>query len=168
MGQIFVEGLGTVEIQGDTPNENETKQIGLALDQIKENKFQPESEKIADTFLNGPTIGRIGLEIAASIAGTIATGGLGLPALALRGGMLARPFLTKLAQTSLGSGVGGATGAGLAQTFDPKDDIVREILRGGVEGALGEAIGAPVVIKGGQLISKTFNKASPKYFLKPL
>jgi hypothetical protein len=168
MGQIFVEGLGTVEIQGDTPNENETKQIGLALDQIKENRFQPESEKVADTFLNGPTIGRIGLEIAASIAGTIATGGLGLPALALRGGMLARPFLTKLAQTSLGSGVGGATGAGIAQTFDPKDDIVREILRGGMEGALGEAIGAPVVIKGGQLISKTFNKASPKDFLKPL
>lgn len=168
MGQIFVEGLGTVEIQGDTPNENESKQIGLALDQIKENRFQPDSEKVADSFLSGPNIARLGLELGLSIAGTVATGGLALPAIALRGGMLARPFLTKLAQTSLGSGVGGATGAGLAQTFDPKDDIVREIIRGGVEGAVGEAIGAPVVIKGGQLISKTFNKASPKDFLKPL
>ena len=169
MGQIFVEGLGTVEIQGETPNENETKQIGLALDQIKENKFQPDSEKVADSFLSGPGIARLGLELGLSIAGTVATGGLALPALALRGGMLARPFLTKLAQSSLGSAVGGGTGAGLAQTFDPKDDIVREIVRGGLEGAVGEAIGAPVVIKGGQLISKTFNKASsPKEFLKPL
>jgi len=169
MGQIFVEGLGTVEIQGDTPSENETKQIGLALDQIKENKFQPDSEKVADSFLSGPGIARLGLELGLSIAGTVATGGLALPALALRGGMLARPFLTKLAQSSLGSAVGGGTGAGLAQTFDPKDDIVREIVRGGIEGAVGEAIGAPVVIKGGQLISKTFNKASsPKEFLKPL
>ena len=169
MGQIFVEGLGTVEIQGDTPSENETKQIGLALDQIKENKFQPESEKIADSFLNGPTVGRIALELGLSIAGTVATGGLALPALVARAGFLARPTLMALAKSSLGSGVGGATGAGIAQTFDPKDDITREILRGGMEGAIGEAIGAPVVIKGGQLISKTFNKAaSPKEFLKPL
>ena len=169
MGQIFVEGLGTVEIQGDTPNENESKQIGLALDQIKENRFQPDSEKVADSFLSGPNIARLGLELGLSIAGTVATGGLALPAIALRGGMLARPFLTKLAQSSLGSAVGGGTGAGLAQTFDPKDDIVREIVRGGIEGAVGEAIGAPVVIKGGQLISKTFNKSStPKEFLKPL
>ena len=97
------------------------------------------------------------------------TGGLGLPALVARGGFLARSTLAALAKSSLGSGAGGAAGAGLAQTFDPKDDIVREILRGGVEGAVGEAIGAPVVIKGGQLISKTFNNApSPKEFLKPL
>ena len=169
MGQIFVEGLGSVEIQGDTPSENETKQIGLALDQIKENKFQPESEKIVDSFLNGPTVGRIALELGLSIAGTVATGGLALPALVARAGFLARPTLMALAKSSLGSGVGGATGAGIAQTFDPKDDIAREILRGGMEGAIGEAIGAPVVIKGGQLISKTFNKAaSPKEFLKPL
>ena len=169
MGQIFVEGLGTVEIQGDTPNENESKQIGLALDQIKENKFQPESEKVADSFLNGPTVGRIALELGLSIAGTVATGGLALPALVARAGFLARPTLVALAKSSFGSAVGGGGGAGLAQTFDPKDDIVREIIRGGVEGAVGEAIGAPVVIKGGQLISKTFNKAAtPKEFLKPL
>ena len=169
MGQIFVEGLGSVEIQGDAPNENETKQIGLALDQIKENRFQPESEKVADSFLTGPGIARLGLEIAGSIAGTVATGGLALPAIIARGGFLARSTLAALAKSSLGSGAGAGTAAGLAQTFDPKDDIVREILRGGIEGAVGEAIGAPVVIKGGQLISKTFNKApTAKEFLKPL
>jgi len=169
MGKIFVEGLGTVEIQGDAPNELETKGIEEALSQVKENKFQPEAEKVADSFLNGPTVGRIALELGLSIAGTVATGGLALPALVARAGFLARPTLMALAKSSLGSGAGGATGAGLAQTFDPKDDIVREIIRGGVEGAVGEAIGAPVVIKGGQLISKTFNNApSPKEFLKPL
>lgn len=167
MGQIFVEGLGTVEIQGDTPNEIESKAIAKAVEQNRDNQLLPQAEKVADTFFTAPKVARFATEVGLSILGTVATGGLALPALAVRGGILARPFLTKLAQSSLGSGVGGATGAGVSQVFDPKDDIVREIVRGGVEGAVGEAIGAPVVIKGGQLISKTFNKSGPREFLKP-
>lgn len=167
MGQIFVEGLGTVEIQGDTPNEIESKAIAKAVEQNRDNQLLPQAEKVADTFFTAPKVARFATEVGLSILGTVATGGLALPALAVRGGILARPFLTKLAQSSLGSGVGGATGAGVSQVFDPKDDIVREIIRGGVEGAVGEAIGAPVVIKGGQLISKTFNKSGPREFLKP-
>lgn len=167
MGQIFVEGLGTVEIQGDTPNEIESKAIAKAVEQNRDNQLLPQAEKVADTFFTAPKVARFATEVGLSILGTVATGGLALPALAVRGGILARPFLTKLAQSSLGSGVGGATGAGVSQVFDPKDDIVREIVRGGVEGAVGEAIGAPVVIKGGQLISKTFNRSGPREFLKP-
>ena len=167
MGQIFVEGLGTVEIQGDTPNEIESKAIAKAVEQNRDNQLLPQAEKVADTFFTAPKVARFATEVGLSILGTVATGGLALPALAVRGGILARPFLTRLAQSSLGSGVGGATGAGVSQVFDPKDDIVREIVRGGVEGAVGEAIGAPVVIKGGQLISKTFNKSGPREFLKP-
>jgi polyhydroxyalkanoate synthesis regulator phasin len=167
MGQIFVEGLGTVEIEGDVPNEKETQAIKRAAEKFKDESLLPQSEKVADTFLTGPKIGRLATEVVLSIGGTILTGGLGLPALAARGAILARPFLTRLAQSALGSGLGGATGAGVSQVFDPKDDIVREMVRGGLEGAVGEAIGAPVVIKGGQLLSKTFNRSGPKEFLKP-
>lgn len=167
MGQIFVEGLGTVEIQGDTPNEIESKAIAKAVEQNRDNQLLPQAEKVADTFFTAPKVARFATEVGLSILGTVATGGLALPAIAVRGGILARPFLTRLAQSSLGSGVGGASGAGISQVFDPKDDVVREIVRGGVEGAVGEAIGAPVVIKGGQLISKTFNRSGPREFLKP-
>jgi len=167
MGQIFVEGLGTVEIEGDVPNEKETQAIKRASEKFKDESLLPQSEKVADTFLTAPKIARFATEVGLSILGTVATGGLALPAIAVRGGLLARPFLTRLAQSSLGSGLGGATGAGVSQVFDPKDDIVREMVRGGVEGAVGEAIGAPVVIKGGQLLSKTFNRSGPREFLKP-
>jgi hypothetical protein len=167
MGQIFVEGLGTVEIEGDVPNEKETQAIKRAAEKFKDESLLPQSEKVADTFLTAPKIARFATEVGLSIAGTVLTGGLALPALAARGAILARPFLTRLAQSSLGSGLGGATGAGVSQVFDPKDDIVREMVRGGVEGAVGEAIGAPVVIKGGQLLSKTFNRSGPREFLKP-
>ena len=167
MGQIFVEGLGTVEIEGDAPNEKETQAIKRAAEKFKDESLLPQSEKVADTFLTAPKIARFATEVGLSIAGTVLTGGLALPALAARGAILARPFLTRLAQSSLGSGLGGATGAGVSQVFDPKDDIVREMVRGGVEGAVGEAIGAPVVIKGGQLLSKTFNRSGPREFLKP-
>jgi hypothetical protein len=73
--------------------------------------------------------------------------------------MLARPFLTQLAKSSLAAGAGGGTGAGVSQLFDPKDDITREILRGATEATLGEAIGVPVVIKGAKLFSKIAGKA---------
>jgi hypothetical protein len=167
MGQIFVEGLGTVEIEGDVPNEKETQAIKRAAEKFKDESLLPQSEKVADTFLTAPNIARFATEVGLSIAGTVLTGGLALPALAARGAILARPFLTRLAQSALGSGLGGATGAGVSQVFDPKDDIVREMVRGGLEGAVGEAIGAPVVIKGGQLLSKTFNRSGPREFLKP-
>jgi len=167
MGQIFVEGLGTVEIEGDVPNEKETQAIKRAAEKFKDESLLPQAEKVADTFFTAPKVARFATEVGLSILGTVATGGLALPALAVRGGILARPFLTRLAQSSLGSGLGGATGAGVSQVFDPKDDIVREMVRGGVEGAIGEAIGAPVVIKGGQLLSKTFNRSGPREFLKP-
>jgi hypothetical protein len=167
MGQIFVEGLGTVEIEGDVPNEKETQAIKRASEKFKDESLLPQSEKVADTFFTAPKVARFATEVGLSILGTVATGGLALPAIAIRGGLLARPFLTRLAQSSLGSGLGGASGAGVSQVFDPKDDIVREMVRGGVEGAVGEAIGAPVVIKGGQLLSKTFNRSGPREFLKP-
>jgi len=173
MGEIFVEGLGTVQIEGSEPTEAESKAISQGYEQYKEQLSLPDAEKTADAFLSGPSIGRFVTEVGLSIAGSVLTGGLALPGLALRAGMLARPFLTKLATSSLASGAGGGIGAGVSQVFDPKDDIAREILRGAAEGAVGEAVGVPVVVQGGKLISKIVGKTpSPlgavKEYLKPI
>ena len=173
MGEIFVEGLGNVQIQGDEPTEAESKAISQGFEQYKDQLATPNAEKTADSAFTGPKIARFVAEVGLSIAGSFLTGGLALPGLALRTSMLARPFLTQLAKSSLASGAGGGTGAGISQLFDPKDDITREILRGATEGALGEAIGVPVVAQGGRLLSKIINKvpspmAKVKEYLKPM
>ena len=166
MGIIKVEGLGLVEIEGERPNAKEAAAIEKKYEAIQDQRKTADGvDKLQKSEIN---LGRLGLEVGLSIVGTIATGGLALPALAARGAMLARPFLVQLGKSALGSAAGGGTGAGLAQTFDPKDDIVKEIVRGAYEGAAGELIGAPIAIKGGQLISKTFNKMNPRQYVKPL
>jgi hypothetical protein len=152
MGRINVEGLGVVEIAGDEPTAEE---ISIITDNFK----TIQAEKDTDTFVKGPNFGRIALEIGLGVAGSFATGGLGLPALAARAGMLARPFLIQLAKSSAGSAFGGGTGAGIAQTFDPKEDIVKEIGRAAFEAAAGEAVGTPIGIK---VVNKLTSVLSPK------
>jgi hypothetical protein len=165
MGRVNIIGLGQVDIEGDTPNEQEIEVFKrMAAVKGAEKLENGPAEEATDSFLTSPKMGRILTEVGLSIAGSVATGGLALPGLALRAGMLARPFLVGLAKASAGSAAGGAAGAVVAQSFDPKENIVKEILRAGAEGALGEAIGAPVVIKGGQIVSKLLSSKSPKQF----
>lgn len=152
MGRINVEGLGVVEIAGDEPTAEE-------ISIITENFKNIQAEKDTDTFVKSPSFGRIALEIGLGIGGSFATGGLGLPALAARAGMLARPFLVQLAKSSAGSAVGGGTGAAISQTFDPKEDVVKEIGRAAFEAAAGEAIGTPIGIK---VVNKLTSVLSPK------
>jgi len=165
MGRVNIQGLGVVNIEGDKPNEQELEVFKRMLSVKDSGKLiDAPAEEVTESFMTGPKFGRILTEVGLAIGGSIATGGLALPGLALRAGMLARPFLTQLAKSSIAAGVGGGTGAAVAQTFDPKEDVIKEILRASTEGALGEAIGAPVVIKGGQLVSKLLGARTPKEF----
>lgn len=165
MGKVNIQGLGTVNIEGDKPNEQEIEVFKRMLAVKESGKLvDAPAEEVTENFFTSPKFGRILTEVGLAIGGSIATGGLALPGLALRAGMLARPFLTQLAKSSIGAGVGGGTGAAVAQTFDPKEDVVKEILRASMEGALGEAIGGPVVIKGGQLVGKVLGSRNPKQF----
>lgn len=165
MGKVNIQGLGTVNIEGDKPNEQEIEVFKRMLAVKESGKLvDAPAEEVTESFLTSPKFGRILTEVGLAIGGSIATGGLALPGLALRAGMLARPFLTQLAKSSIGAGVGGGTGAAVAQTFDPKEDVIKEILRASMEGALGEAIGGPVVIKGGQLVGKVLGSRNPKQF----
>ena len=165
MGKVNIQGLGTVNIEGDKPNEQEIEVFKRMLAVKDSGKLvDAPAEEVTENFFTSPKFGRILTEVGLAVGGSIATGGLALPGLALRAGMLARPFLTQLAKSSIGAGVGGGTGAAVAQTFDPKEDVVKEILRASMEGALGEAIGGPVVIKGGQLVGKVLGSRNPKVF----
>ena len=127
MGRVNIQGLGVVDIEGDTPNEQEIKVFQRMVEAKGASQLTDgAAEEVTDSFMSSPTFGRILTEAGLAIAGSIATGGLALPGLALRAGMLARPFLTQLAKSSIGAGVGGGTGAAVAQTFDPKEDVVAE------------------------------------------
>lgn len=165
MGRVNIVGLGTVDIEGDTPNEKEIEVFKRMVEAKGASQLTDgAAEEVTESFMTSPTFGRILTEAGLAIAGSVATGGLALPGLALRAGMLARPFLTQLAKSSIGAGVGGGTGAAVAQTFDPKEDVVAEILRATTEGALAEAIGAPLVIKGAQVAGKFLGSSNPKSF----
>lgn len=191
MAIINIEGLGEVEIQGDTPTPEESRIILKAVEAKKQEKIAQDIPSLGETYvtdtqlssgltpeevaaqdqalanyLKSPEFGRLVLEIGGATIGSIATGGLALPAAAVaaRAGMLARPFLSKLAQSSAGAAVGGGAGAGAAQTFDPKDDVFKEIVRGATEAAIGEAVGAPIAIKVGQGLTKVLG---PKIELLP-
>ena len=158
MGQINVEGLGVVDIKGDTPTYSEMQEIQKNAEAIKtDNIVTGEAENETENFFQTPAFGRLVVEAGLSIGGAVATGGLALPAIAARVGFLARPFLTQLAKSAAGSAAGGASGAAISQTFDPRENVGKEMIRGATEGALAEIVGAPLGIKAAQVISKGFS-----------
>jgi hypothetical protein len=129
--------------------------------------------KDTESFLSSPSFKRIVTEVGLSIAGGIAgfaaapfTGGsslIGTAAMAARIARIARPLLNVSARqvAKMGSGVvaasvGGGSGAAIAQTFDPKEDIVKEVARGTAQGAFGELLGFGMA--GG--LAKVYNKVT--------
>ena len=117
MGIINVEGLGEVQITGDKPNEEEQKIILETLEKM------PASDKDindkTDSFVKSNAFGRLAIEVGLGIGGSLLTGGAALPALALRAGFIARPFLAQLAKSSLGAAAGsGLKGAPKGKTPD--------------------------------------------------
>jgi hypothetical protein len=171
MGIINIEGLGDIQIQGDTPTPEESRIILKAAQTKSEQKAALErTPSVSDTdvpedtgaterikeYVGSPEFQRAALEIAGGVGGSLATGGLGLPVLAAtKIGMRSLPFLIQLAKSTGGAALGGGTAAGAASvTFDPKDDVFKEIVRGAAEQGAGELIGAPIAIKIGQGITK--------------
>jgi len=171
MGIINIEGLGDIQIQGDTPTPEESRIILKAAQTKSEQKAALErTPSVSDTdvpedtgaaerikeYVSSPEFQRAALEIGGGLAGSLATGGLGLPLLAAtKLGMRSLPFLIQLAKSTGGAALGGGTAAGAASvTFDPKDDVFKEIVRGAAEQGAGELIGAPIAIKISQGITK--------------
>ena len=169
MGRINVQGLGVVEIEGETPTAQESEEIGKALQTLISDKVGDSvADKAATEYSDSPNFGRIVTEVAGSIVGSIAAGGFTLPGIARMVGMRSLPFLKALAKASAGSAAGGAGGALVSETFDPSENVVKEVARAAGEGALGEAIGAPLAIKAAPIISKILGSAKPRQFAEVL
>tara|TARA_R110000823_G_scaffold19777_3_gene60936 strand:- start:38 stop:2731 length:2694 start_codon:yes stop_codon:yes gene_type:complete len=138
------------------------------LSEAQKGKYNKDTE----SFLASPGFMRIVTEVGLSIAGGIAgvaaapfTGGGSLVAtgvMAARVARIARPLLNlsrnkqKILAGVTGAGIGGGAGAAIAQTFDPKESIVREVARATAQGAGGELLGFGLA--GG--LAKIYNKVT--------
>ncbi len=167
MGKINVKGLGVVEIEGDKPTQQEANDIKKALTVLNVDGISNAvGDEEAQKYSEGSSFGRILTEVGGSILGSIAGGGFTLPGLVRQVGMRSMPFIKALAKASAAAGAGGGAGAVVAQTFDPKEDIVKEVVRAAGEGALGEAVGAPLAIKAAPIIGKILSK--PRQFAETI
>ena len=175
MGTINVEGIGTVQIKGDQPTPEEARIILKAAEAKKSEKANADAyayqqstgetyvsdreltgemvgagsdiDKTVANFVTSPEFARLVLEIGGGVAGAAFTGGATAPLTVARVATVAQPFLRQLAIRSAGAGAGGAVGAIAAQPIDPKDDMVKEIVRASIENAAGEGIGG-LAVKG--------------------
>ena len=164
MAVITVKELGQVRIKGDKPTLEEQQIIIKTIKQKKKKKeledFQisqtdlsfPIAEKLTyedmekvkartqaiDAYLKSPEFNRLGLEIGLAVGGAMTGGTLTAARYALR------PAIQMLYR-SLGAGVGQATGAGIASTtFDPKEELSKDVLRAFAQGATFEMVGAAI------------------------
>jgi len=139
------------------------------LTDAQKGKYNQDTE----SFLSSPSFKRIITEVGLSIAGGIAgaaaapiSGGSSLALTAIsaaRIARIARPLLNisaktvgKIARATVGAAAGGGSGAAIAQAFDPKEDIVKEVARGSIQGAFGEVLGFGMA----GALSKGYNKVA--------
>ena len=153
MAVITVRNLGQVRISGETPTEQEKQRIGLLVQRQKEKSERRSLPGIVDdidiaegnerteaieNYLKSKEFARLATEVGFAIGGAMTGGTLTAARLVLR------PALQTLYR-SLGAGFGQATGAGIASTtFDPKDELSKDVLRAFAQGATFEAVGAAV------------------------
>ena len=153
MAVITVRNLGQVRIAGDTPTEQEKERIGALVQRQKEKAERRSLPGIVDdidiaegnerteaieNYLKSKEFARLATEVGFAIGGAMTGGTLTAARLVLR------PALQTLYR-SLGAGVGQATGAGISSTtFDPKEELSKDVLRAFAQGATFEAVGAAV------------------------
>ena len=182
MGQIVVEGT-TFNIKGDQPTEAENKVISDYLikyvkqteDKSGKNQAVDDIETVlqkgistqdedTDSYLQSPAFGRLVTEVLLSIGGSVAAayvpgGQVALPLMLARVAKYSRPLITA-AKTAIGAGIGGGTGAAISQTFDPKEDIIKEITRAAAEGSIGDVAGRGVSKVLGGVYNKVVGKST--------
>lgn len=147
--------------------------VFLTPDQILTEAQKGKYNKDTESFLASPTFKRIVTEVGLSIAGGIAgaalapfSGGSSLAltaTMAARVARLARPLINisnaqvgKIGRATVGAALGGGSGAAIAQSFDPKEDIVKEVARGALQGGFGEVLGFGMA----GALGKVYNKVA--------
>ena len=157
MAVISVRNLGQVRIKGDTPTEEEKQKILSFMKQRQDEAKQAdlttpfpeipdylddprgnERTEAIEAYLTSPEFKRLAVEIGFAVGGAATGGTLAAARLVLK------PALQTLYR-SLGAGFGQATGAGIASTtFDPKEELSKDVLRAFAQGATFEGVGAAI------------------------
>lgn len=97
--------------------------------------------KAVEEYLTSPAFGRLVLEVTGGIAGSIMAPQFALPVYIGRAAAFVRPALQAVATRMSGAGFGEATGALAAQSFDPREDVAKEMIRAFATGATAEGVG---------------------------
>lgn len=117
-------------------------------------KIDPEKMGQVETYLKSPEFKRLALEITGGVAGAMVAPHVAGPIYLARAATIVRPALQKLAIRMIGAGVGEGAAGGFSQFFDPRESVVKEVLRAAAQGIAGEGLGAVV----NKAIAKVFGK----------
>lgn len=132
------------QIQNTLPSVDEARQqqgsFGRILDYGEMPEMNERSQAVED-YLTSPEFGRLVLEVGGAIGGTILAPQLTVPLYVGRAAAFVRPGLQAVVTRMTGAGLGEATGAGVSQTFDPTEDVAKDLLRAFFTGASAEGAG---------------------------
>jgi hypothetical protein len=145
------------QIQNNLPSVSQARQqqgsFGRILDYGEIPEMNERSQAVED-YLTSPEFGRLVLEVGGAIGGTILAPQLTVPLYVGRAAAFVRPALQAVATRMTGAGLGEAAGAGVSQTFDPTEDVTKDLLRAFFTGATAEGAGT-IINKG---IAKAIGK----------
>ena len=117
-------------------------------------KLDPEKMGQVETYLKSPEFKRLALEITGGVAGSLVAPQISGAVAIGKAVTIVRPALQKLITRMIGAGVGEGSAGGISQFFDPRESVVKEVLRAAAQGIAGEGLGAVV----NKAIAKVFGK----------
>ena len=117
-------------------------------------KIDPKELGQVETYLRSPEFKRLALEVTGGVVGSLVAPQLTAPVALSKAITIARPALQQLVTRMIGAGVGEGVAGGVSQFFDPRESVVKEVLRAAAQGVGGETLGAIV----NKVIAKALSK----------
>ena len=143
-------------------------------------KIDPKQIGQVETYLTSPEFKRLALEVTGGVVGSLVAPQLAAPVALSKAITIARPALQQLVTRMIGAGIGEGTAGGVSQFFDPRESVVKEVLRAAAQGVGGETLGAIVnkaiakalsknkkLIEGAEEAVETISKQKEKIFEFP-
>ena len=123
-----------------------TEEMAKGEEYVAQEMGKVDVEQISqiETYLKSPEFKRLALEITGGVVGSMAAPQFAAPVALSKAVTIARPALQKLVTRMIGAGIGEGTAGGVSQFFDPRESVVKEVLRAAAQGVGGEALGAVI------------------------
>tara|TARA_Y100000592_G_C5468031_1_gene317832 strand:+ start:792 stop:2735 length:1944 start_codon:yes stop_codon:yes gene_type:complete len=143
---LIQQGMSLEKIQNEIDRRNAQKQENTdkgfpgIIDDIEIPASNARSEAVEE-YLTSPAFGRLVLEVTGGVVGTVVAPQIALPVYIGRAAAFVRPALQAVATRMTGAGLGEASGALAAQSFDPRESVSKEMLRAFATGATAEGVG---------------------------